>query len=403
MMIYSKHHQKHMKRMPYLLLIALLLLAGTNRGQERTTYRVGLFVPLFLDSAYTPSGEYRYGKGFPKQSLPGLEFYQGAEFALENFMSNEKANVQLHVFDIRSKSLGLSRLVSMPIMDSIDLMIGHVAGNDYLLLAQVAGQKNIPFVSATYPNDGGVKANPNVIMLNAKLNSHLQSLYNHILVNRGTDNILWLRRNNAADDRPADIFRQLNASPEGGGVMKYKTISLPDEFTELDFSGQLDSTRQNLIIAGSLDEAFARKLASGCLKLNKAYPVTIVGMPTWEGISELKKSEYKPLQVIYTTTFHKPALSAWSGRVGDAYKKKSFSNPSDMTFKGYQATYHFVSLLVRYDTALLNNLNEPSLKAQTDYDFRPVRWSKSGALPDYYENKRIYILKRQNGQVSLLN
>lgn len=385
-----------------LCLFAFFLLAGSIQGQEKHTYRVGLFVPLFLDSAYTSGGEYRYGKSFPKQSLPGLEFYQGAEFAMENFMSNENANVQLHVFDIRSRNMGLSRLITMPAMDSLDLMIGQVSGNDYLLLAQLAGQKNIPFVSATYPNDGGVKANPNVMIVNAKLNSHVQALYNHVLVNRGTDNIIWLRRTNPADDRVADMFRQFNTSPEGG-VMKYRTVQLPDEFTEKDFINQLDSTRQNLIIAGSLDEGFAKKLASGCLNLNKAYSFTILGMPTWEGIADLKRSEYRPLQVIYSTTFHKPALSNWSGRVGDNYKKKTFSNPSDMTFKGYQTTYHFVTLLLKYDTALVSNLNEPSLRPITDFDFRPVRWSKSGAVPDYYENKRIYILKRQNGQVTLLN
>jgi hypothetical protein len=74
-----------------------------------------------------------------------------------------------------------------------------------------------------------------------------------------------------------------------------------------------------------------------------------------------------------------------------------------MTFKGYQATYHFVSLLLRYDTAVLKNLNDSATRSMTDFDFRPVFWSSSNSIPDYHENKRIYILRQEKGQISLLN
>jgi hypothetical protein len=73
-----------------------------------------------------------------------------------------------------------------------------------------------------------------------------------------------------------------------------------------------------------------------------------------------------------------------------------------MAFKGFEITYYFVHLLMKYDTAMLSHLNDPAFKLITDYDFRPIRWNKASADPDYFENKRIYILRRLHNQVTQL-
>ena len=383
-------------------LLALIISIGTKAQNDNPIkYKVGLFVPLYLDSAFDELQQYRYGKGFPRQSIPGLEFYEGAEFALDS-LNRENVNLEMHVFDIRSADGNISTVITSPLMDSLDIIIGQVSGNEYLQLAGIAKEKNIPFISATYPNDGGVKSNPQVIMVNAKINTHIQSIYNYILRNWGTGNIIWLRRKNTADDRIEDVFKQLNQSP-GGGVMKYRKVFLPDNFTLEDIRSKLDSTRENVIIAGSLDENFAKTLLNNCVGLSKSYKTQIVGMPTWEGIKDFSRSEYRPLSIVYTTTFYNPATTGWSTVFEESYRKKTFSKPSDMAFKGFEITYYFVHMLLKYDTALISNLNDKSLKLITDYDFKPIRWSKSNEVPDYYENKRIYILHRLNGQLSLLN
>jgi hypothetical protein len=381
------------------LVLLLAIAQSPARTQEQRTYKVGLFVPLYLDSAFDESMNYRYGKSFPRQSIPGLEFYEGAEFAMDS-MRLETADVDLHVFDIRSAASSISRVSGSPIMDSLDLIIGQVSGSDYLQLAGIARSRQIPFVSATYPNDGGIRNSPQVIMANAKLNTHIQSLYNYILRNMGTQHLLWLRRPGEADKRVEDVFKQLNASP-GGGVMKYKPVTLPDNFSSKDILSRIDTLRDNVLIAGSLDENFARKILAACSVLPKHYRMTIVGMPTWEGIRELSKAEYRHLPIIYSTTFFNQAKGL-SARFDSVYRARTFSKPSDMAFKGFEITYYFVHLLMKYDTAMLDHLNDPAYRLITNYDFRPIRWNKDSTEPDYFENKRIYILRRLQNQVSQL-
>lgn len=387
------------------------LLFNSVTAQEDTTkashagvagvHRVALFVPLYLDSAFDASNNYKLGKSFPKQSLSGLEFYEGAEFALDS-LQKEGIKLEFHVFDTRNKAKSIPKIAASGFFDSVDLVIGAVSGTDYLHLASVAQLKNIPFVSATYPNDGGISSNPNVIIVNSKLNTHIQSLYSYLLKNHGTNKLVWFRRKTTSDDRIADIFKSLNSSA-GGGVLNIRTVILPDYFTINDLKKNLDGNRQNTLIAGSLDENFGRNLAVASLGLAKEYQINLVGMPTWEGIKDLSKVDFNPLPIIYSTTFYNPPTDKWSLDFEYNYKKKTFSRPSDMAYKGFEITYYFVKLLQKYDTALVANLSDKSNRLVTDFEFKPITWSKDATGPDYYENKRIYIIKRLNGEIARLN
>jgi hypothetical protein len=200
----------------------------------------------------------------------------------------------------------------------------------------------------------------------------------------------------------ADLFKQLNDSPDGP-LMKFKTLSTVGDPTTEQLLPLLDSMQRNVIIGGSLDETFAKRLGSACLNLDKSYPVTLVGMPSWETIPDFRRSDYNGLPILYSTTFHKQVFPTVYDRIEESYRRKTASRPTDMMFKGYQSTYHFVSLLLKHGSNLAANLGDSSLKSQTDLDFRPVRVGKASEGTDYFENKRVYILKRENRTVTQLN
>src|SRR5882757_5334748 len=68
----------------------LFLTVGVRAQGDTTQHRVdssrpaiAIFVPLYLDSAFDATGTYRYDKNFPKFINPGLEFYEGAQMALD--------------------------------------------------------------------------------------------------------------------------------------------------------------------------------------------------------------------------------------------------------------------------------------------------------------------------------
>jgi ABC-type branched-subunit amino acid transport system substrate-binding protein len=389
------------KSILFFLVVALIGSMNVKAQSVSERKQVAIFLPLFLDSAFDGTGNYRYGKSFPKQSINGLEFFEGAQLAMDS-LHREGLDAEYHVYDIRNPETSITRIGNSPVMDSIRLIIGSVSGNDYLQLAELARRKQIPFISATYPNDGGIKGNPQVVIVNAKINTHIQTIYNHVLRSYAGNKIVYVRRNNPADDRIWDVFRSLDSS-KSGGVIKFQPIILPEGFNTAALQAKMDSLRQNVILCGSLDENFGRDLANAAAGLPKSYQTTLVGMPTWESIKELGKPELRTIPIIHTTSFYNPGTDKWTQDFDAAYRRQSYSKPSDIAFKGFEITFYFVHLMYKYDNQLTNNLSDKSFKLMTDYDFRAIHWTRDTAIPDSYENKRVYLLRRLNGAVTPLN
>ncbi len=386
--------------MKQLLLVLAFVATGLFALSQEAAkkYRVGIFASLYLDSSFTGS-TYKFTNQMPKHILPGLDFVQGALMAVDSVNSNQPLEVL--VYDLRSANQSLDKLRSRNIFDSLDLMIGSVSGAEYRTLADLALLKNIPFVSATFPNDGGVTNNPFTIIVNSTLPAHCEAIYNFIMRSNPTANLVYVRRKGTQEDRLASYFAKYNKGSNGSTLLKWKTLNLNDNFTQTDLIPQLDSLKTNVLICGSLDEAFGLNLVNVAQKIYKTYPMELVGMPTWDGMKDLTKPEYKDLSLFYTATFFN------TGTVAATNFTKGFTDltngrPSDVAYRGYELTRFFIQLLLRYNTQLMQHLNERSYRSFTEFDFRPVLNSTSGK-PDYFENKRIYILKRSNNLVSRMN
>lgn len=382
-----------MKKLICILSLFVSLHAVSQVTDSSKTWHIGIFASLYFDSSFEGS-QYKFDKQMPKHLLPGLDFVEGALMALDSL--GNKAKIKVRLFDLRSASQSITKLKTQNSFDSLDLMIGAIAGVEYRQLAEIAFQKNIPLVSATFPNDGGVTNNPYTIIINSTLPVHCQSIYNYVLRNFATANIIYLRKKGQQEDRLASYFENFNKGTAGSTLLKWKTINT-DSVSLKTFQSSLDSERVNVIIAGSLDERFATQLINSSLVANKNYDLQLIGMPTWETIN---KPEWKDVSLIYSTTFYNTGFGKWASFT-KSFTEKTNGRPSDLAFRGFDLTYVFTQLLLKHGTELNKKLNDKSFKWFLDYDFMPVL-NKDSGKPDYYENKRIYIMKRMNGQVSKL-
>jgi hypothetical protein len=384
------------------LFFAFVLIATTvavNAQDAVKKYRVGIFASLFLDSTFTGS-TYKFTNQMPRHILPGLDFVQGALLAVDS-LGNSNKNLEVTVFDLRSADQTISALNASNSFDSLDLMIGSVSGTDYRSLADIALKKNIPFVSATSPNDGGVTNNPFTLIVNSTLPVHCETIYNFIMRNSPTANLVYVRRKGQQEDRLAAYFNSFNKSAGGGQLLKWKTVVLADDFSPAVLKSSLDSNKNNFIICGSLDEVFGMKLVNAANSVRKSYDMELMGMPTWDGLKDLTKPEYKDLPVYYTSTFFNTGTVAYSNFT-KKFTDLTYGRPSDVAYKGFELSWHFINLLLKYDHELMQHINERTFRLFTEYDFKPILNNTNGR-PDYFENKRIYILKRSNNLVSRMN
>ena len=161
----------------FLLLFALLGMALAS-GQGKKNTRVGLFTSLYLDSAFDALDQYKLQNSFPRMAISGLEFYEGAVMAIDS-INQSGPKVSMEVFDILSKTGSIAYLLNNKTFDSLDIIIAQASGSEYLELAQIAKEKNIPMVSSSYPNDGGIRESPMVFITNPKINSHIQVIHSN--------------------------------------------------------------------------------------------------------------------------------------------------------------------------------------------------------------------------------
>ncbi len=386
-----------------IVLIALIVTAFSNQSTAQTTspvpanklktYRVGIFAPLYLDSVFNESG-YRYGKGFPKFAVQGLDFVQGAQIALDS-LPMLFSNIDARVFDSKSASKPVPFLIENKELDSIDLIIGSVKDQEYFQLANFAKQKNIPFISVTYPNDGGITGNPFLIIVNSTLKAHCEAIYSHLLQNNGTDKIYLLTRPGAQEKAIVDNFKMIN-EPDGKPLLKIETININGDFSVL--KSKLDSNRNSVFIGGSLNETFAGELAIFSQSISKTYRIKLIGMPNWDGFKSISDNKkLKDFPVYYTTPYFNNKWDAFSKKIKDEYLKKYRGIPSDMTYKGYETVFLFSKLLSRHPNDFMNHLNEQPYKIFSEYRFKAVFGNKDAEVPDYFENKNLYLIKILNG------
>lgn len=367
-------------------------------AQQQKQLKVGLFITLHLDANFNSQGEMINPYSFPKQSVSGLEFYEGCSLAIDS-LNKSGIHVSLSVYDLQSKNGNIKSLFTAHVFDSLDMVICQPSGSDFIQLADICREKNIPLINATYPNDGGLKSSPNTFLVNPKFNSHLLVLHNQ-LAKRGKDNqIIWFKRKNENDERIENIFKQFNSSTNQS--LSYKTVLLNQYFSNSDLLPWIDTSKSNILIAGSLDDNFIKQFIHSISAIENKSRIQICGMPNWENIKEIQQKTYSNIPIYYTSGFHIPLNNKWASDFEETFKNVTGVRNAINAYKGYEITFYFVQLLKTYGRNFSAFMSEPRFKVMTDFDFKPIKWNASSTEPDYYENKRIYFLRRLNNVVTV--
>ncbi len=364
-------------------------------------HRIAIFAPLYLDSAFDGSDEYRYQKNiFPKFINPGLEFYEGAQLALDS-LNREGAELEVFVYDTRSSKESLQQLFNKPEMSSVELVIAHCSGNEVRAFAELGMKRNIPVINATVPNDAGTTSNPYFVLLNPTLRTQCEGIYQYVQKYYSSMPVVVFRKKGSSDDLIHNLLEDYGKSTTGKPV-KFKYVELTDSFNVNQLKAQLDSNKRALCVSGSLDINFGKRLITQLAGITKKYPVTIMGMPTWDGIKDFSRPEYKGIEIVYSTPFYNPKTDRVSQSISGYFGSVMYSRPSDMVFRGYEVTWKFSKLLMSYGKDLASNLGNRQQHVFTDYDIQP-HINKTTAVLDYFENKKLYFVKWQDGIVKSVN
>ena len=361
--------------------------------------KIAVFAPLYLDSAFDAYGIYRYDKNFPKFINPGLEFYEGIQLALDS-LNKENLPLEVFVFDTKSTKTLLQEQINE--LDSVGLIIAHATVQENWVLAGEAMLRNVPYINVNLPNNGGVTNNPYFVMLNPTLKTHVEMVYRYLQRFYAVNTITVLRKKGQMEDLIKSYIDDFSKSTVSV-PLKLNYVDLIDSFTTRQLFPLLDSNRHNVILSASLDEHFNRRLITQFSLAGKAYKTSIIGMPTLDNLEkDFSRTEFKGPEIIYGHPFYNGKMDRVSTSINSHFAAKMYARPSDMVFRGYEVMWKYSKLLAKYKTDLSSNLTDKSNKVFTDFDIQPVL-NKQTMTMEYFENKKLYFIKWQDGVIRGVN
>ena len=367
---------------------------------QNEKHKIAIFTPLYLDSAFDDVNNYRYEKQFPKFINPGLEFYEGVQLALDSF-AREGTPLEVFIYDTRSVKEPLTQQLS-ELDTSIELILAYANPQESWNIANIAKSKKIPYINVNLPNDAGITDNPYFVMLNSTLQTHVALLYKYLQKNYPLAPIIMFRKKGQTEDMIKSLFDDAGKNSKSV-PLKIKYVDLVDSFTVNQVAARLDSNVHTICIAGSLDENFGRRLAQQLASIDKSYPVTLVGMPTFDNLTkDFTLPQYKGLEIVYSTPFYNSRMDKVSQGITDYFNTKMYARPSDMVMRGYEATWRFSKLLMKYQDNFPANLTNKEFNVFREFDIQPVV-NKQTSATDYFENKKLFLLKWRDGLVNVVN
>ena len=384
-----------------LVLFFASLCASAQNDSVQPKHKIAVFAPLYLDSAFDAIYNYRYDKNFPKFISPGLEFYEGVKLALDS-LAKEKAQLEVFVYDTRSTQKSINEQLKNPELENAEMIIAYCSGQELGIFAYAAALKKIPFINVNLPIDGGVNNNAYFVMLNSSLKTHIESLYRFAQKKYPLNEIVVFGKKGQMEDMIKNYFEDAGKNTVSV-PLKLKYVDLIDSFTVRQLKASLDSTRQTLCFAASLDENFGRRLSLQLASMSKSYKLTLMGMPTFDNISkDLSKPEYKGLEIIYSTPFYNTRSDKVSQDITAYFNTKMYARPSDMVMRGYEAAWRFSKLLLKYKSDISSNLTRKEFTVFREFDIQPVVNRQTMTL-DYFENKKLFIVKWLDGIIKIAN
>ena len=371
----------------------------TKLATKKTNYRIALFAPLFLDSAFDQQAVYRYpNKTFPKYITPGLELVEGALLALDT-LNKLKAPIELVIIDTRSVKESLRKQLDNVSAKNVDLLITHCTTSELQILAAFGYEKNIPIINVNLPNDAGITNNPFLVLLNSTLRTQSVAISKYVQTKFPKQRVVVFRKKGMLEDLIHTYWDEFAKANKG--MQKWTYVDLSDSFTANQLISKLDTLQPTVCLAGSLDESFGKQLALQLASLTKQhYRTTLMGMPTWDAIREFSKPAFQGIDIIYCSPYYNARTDSVSQQVQRFFYNNLYAKPSDMALRGYEAVWRFAQLLLRYGKSINSQLTAKEFDLFREIQIQPVL--NESKQVQYFENKKLYFLKWQDGTLKLI-
>jgi ABC-type branched-subunit amino acid transport system substrate-binding protein len=351
------------------------------------TYKIGLLLPFLTNQTA--------GNSVPERSSLALQFYAGAQIALQEISETEGINLVVDVYDTQANDADFLQLISNPRLSKADVFIGPVRSTHVEAFAKWTKENRKILISPETPSSDLTTQNPDFLQTNPSLRAHCEAITRYVLKNHRPDVVTLICKEKEADRLP--YFQNANA-----GSAAFSELKVPDataNFDKIDLKKYLKTGRTSVFILPTWASqdfvmAFLRKLK----EVKGSAKVEVYGMPQWKNYESIEPEYLADLNVHVSSASYIDYSAQEVKDFQQKFYEATGTIPNDDAFNGYDVTLFAGKMLRRHGLSFPQNLDREAFQGLHG-QFRFSEIFNSGNLddgrnqPDYLENTFVHILK----------
>ena len=331
-------------------------------------------------------------------SLDFLEMYEGILLASDTLRSLG-LNINLNVYDIKSDTIELTKLIAAGKLSRMNLIIGPVYSHNLAIVSEYAKNLGIPVVSPVpLMNNSALVKNPMLFMASSSLEIAQRALakkiseyYDH--------NIVFIHADSTGVDEDVKRFKNLIFTE-----LSYKLPYEEIKFKEFMFysrsmfnndsinrlSHALSEQSGNIIIIASEEASVISEVIDLVSGLSRRFSVKLFGYPVIRDIERLDQKELFDMDIMVYSPYWIDYSKKNVKRFNKIFHEKFLTQPLEKSYawQGFDIAYYFLSGLAMHGKDFLSHpeIHYPDL-LQSEYDF------KRKDAGDGFENQQLYMVR----------
>jgi LysM repeat protein len=332
------------------------------------------------------------------QSLDFIEMYEGILLAADTLRSLG-LNINLHVYDIKSDTVELTKIISDGKLKGMDLIIGPVYSHNLSLIAEYAKEVGIPVVSPVpLFNNSVLKNNPDLFLPISSLEVAQQTLAKKIS-EYPDHNFVFIHSDTLGIDEDVKSFKRLILSELSTSIpfeeIKFKEFlfysrSMFNNDSINRLSHALSDQSKNIVIIASEEAPVISEILIDVHSLSKKFDVKVFGYPVMRDLGNLDPRYLFDLDIMIYSPYWIDYSKKDIIQFNSDFRQKFLTEPTEKSYawQGYDIAYYFISGLAIHGKEFIQHpeIHNPDL-LQTVYDFM----NKSAG--DGFENQNLFLVR----------
>ena len=332
------------------------------------------------------------------RSMDFVEMYEGILLAADTLRSLG-LDINLNVYDIKSDTIALTKLIRSGKLAEMDLIIGPVYSHNLTIIADYIRDLGIPVVSPVpLINNSALSNNPTLFMSNSSLeiaqkalSKKISEYYDH--------NFVFIHSDILGIDEDVNRFKNLIFTE-----LSYKLPYEDTKFKEFTFysrsmfnndsinrlSHALSEQSKNIVIIASELSPVISETIMDVHGLSKKFDVKVFGYPAMKDIDNLNPKYFFDLDMMVYSPYWIDYTKNNVRQFNSKFRQKFLTEPSEKSYawQGYDIVYYFLSGMAMKgkDFIVHPEIHNPEL-LQTEYDF--VRKE----VGDGCENQKLFLIR----------